>query len=657
MPYSDAPISRDTTTRCSYNESLEARSTWSCYTGYTEVANGSGTSACTATPTITCPSCYTLNSSNQCVYETTNPSCYTCTGTEVSYNTSSYAVYSTPTLVGSTVKCSNLAPANLLTLTGYPSKWGLDGALDGQTSLCTAGGGNLLVCSLGAAIVAAIQASTDATLSSSLRDSSGFPLVLKERYTTPTTSYSCPAGFQCLTTGSSTTITSVIPCPRGFYCPFSVKIPSDPVQCPAGYYCIPSTQTTACSTSSGSTCAPGSMSPIECTTTGNYCEPGTTVAQGSVCPAGYYCPTRNEKFDCPMGTYSVNTGQTSKTSCITCDPGKYCPLHSSSQTSCTAGNYCPQGSGRQIPCPEGYYCADPAQPPVKCPESVYCPAGTATNYGLQCAQPTRPNAAYTACISCQVPRGAVYLNAAGCDTTLCGGHTMPDSTNSTCVPCTIASGSIWQGPSGCATTQCPVGAVSSASKASCAMASATPGSPTNTAQCIQGQEIDTVNGRSFVAIPRYSVTETPVYTMSMDIKVMNTHSSWRNIMSHGPDLTDEITGRMPAVFLAPTTNRIHIVHASRGYGNENIVTSFQAPLGTYFKLTWVVNASTLDTYIDKTKDASGSLSGKTFKWPKLSTQPWSWNSVGYPTNGSVYVKSVYFWNRALTSEEIQMLSF
>jgi len=125
------------------------------------------------------------------------------------------------------------------------------------------------------------------------------------------------------------------------------------------------------------------------------------------------------------------------------------------------------------------------------------------------------------------------------------------------------------------------------------------------------------------------------------------------------------TTRRPAIFItgndvAPP-NRIHVVHGATEDDNKNIITTFAATPGTYFTLTLVVSSGTLTTYINGTADASGTATA-TFTWNDAA-QPWRWNaylaqlpSRAENTSGSVKVKNVYWFNKALTAAEAGTLA-
>lgn len=154
------------------------------------------------------------------------------------------------------------------------------------------------------------------------------------------------------------------------------------------------------------------------------------------------------------------------------------------------------------------------------------------------------------------------------------------------------------------------------------------------------------------------------YSCSMDVNIAQAGPSWRNIMNNGdPDWPPGTVSRRPAVFItgndAAPPNRIHIVHGSTEDQNRNIVTAFAATPGTYFNLTWVVDAGKLTTYINGRKDTAGTVNG-TFTW---GTNAWKWNAylTQYPqrrenTAGSVKVKNVYWFNKPLSDADVSTLT-
>lgn len=115
---------------------------------------------------------------------------------------------------------------------------------------------------------------------------------------------------------------------------------------------------------------------------------------GHYCPEGSSGPTK-----CSQGFYLNSTGNAQLSSCLRCEPGKfcdreglpipsgdcepkyYCPPQQISATpanfSCPQGHYCVGGLGAPEPCPSGTYQDLPGQSECKgCPERYFCNATT-----------------------------------------------------------------------------------------------------------------------------------------------------------------------------------------------------------------------------------------------------------------------------------------
>lgn len=182
-------------------------------------------------------------------------------------------------------------------------------------------------------------------------------------------------------------------------------------------------------------------------------------------------------------------------------------------------------------------------------------------------------------------------------------------------------------------------------------------------QSIQSAPFDTQAATTPFAKPPTGYSGTPNYTMSLDINVAETAPHWRNILAHQPANStgdwNSSNARKPSVYVtgsdAPPVNRIHIVHQAGVNDNTNIVTTFAATPGTYFNLTWVVSGGTLKAYINGILDSTGTVSGA-FTWSSPD-QPWTWMHPNYAANklGAITVANVYFWNTALTTDQIANL--
>jgi len=121
------------------------------------------------------------------------------------------------------------------------------------------------------------------------------------------------------------------------------------------------------------------------------------------CPAGKYCPSPREIYDCPTGSFcpvgTVHPLTCNISTLVTKYPqiimptkpttmyqsvymrgtvlgGNQCPGNATSpQTPCPAGYYCPDPSTILL-CPVGYYCKQGSLEPSKCPSLANCPEGS-----------------------------------------------------------------------------------------------------------------------------------------------------------------------------------------------------------------------------------------------------------------------------------------
>jgi Concanavalin A-like lectin/glucanases superfamily len=184
-------------------------------------------------------------------------------------------------------------------------------------------------------------------------------------------------------------------------------------------------------------------------------------------------------------------------------------------------------------------------------------------------------------------------------------------------------------------------------------------------QSIQSAPFDTQAATTAFTTSPTGYSGTPTYTMSLDINIEKTATSWRNIFAHQPtDSTGDggngnssIT-RKPSLYItglnSPPANRVQVVHQQAGSDNTSIVTKFAATPGTYFNLTWVVNGGVLKAYINGVLDSTVSAA---FTWPSPD-QPWTWMHANYAAykNGAITVANVYWWNSALTDAQVAQLA-
>jgi hypothetical protein len=148
--------------------------------------------------------------------------------------------------------------------------------------------------------------------------------------------------------------------------------------------------------------------------------------------------------------------------------------------------------------------------------------------------------------------------------------------------------------------------------------------------------------------------------MSLDINVLKElPGSWYCILSNNnkQDWPIDATVRRPMVILTGKEvtdvgpRKVHIVHSTGTNANEGIITEFTATIGTYFNLTFVVDKGTLITYINGIPDKKGKRSGA-FNW-SLTKDAWTWNHC--KTDLSIKVKNVYWFNKALTADEVTLI--
>ncbi|GIQ87851.1 hypothetical protein KIPB_009982, partial [Kipferlia bialata] len=216
----------------------------------------------------------------------------------------------------------------------------------------------------------------------------------------------CPAGAYCPDSAMET-YTS---CPEGNYCEGSTITPTE---CPVGTYRsdpggVDVDGCSACSGGKACTVTGLDTPDVDCQA-GYYCTSGaetmtpTDGVTGDVCPAGNYCPAGSSAPTvCPVGTWSPDTGNTKLEDCVTCSPGKYCPLTGMSNLDaydcsggyycsggsslqapladnggrCSIGNYCEAGSFEETACDAGSYSDEQGLAACKtCPAGYYCPAG------------------------------------------------------------------------------------------------------------------------------------------------------------------------------------------------------------------------------------------------------------------------------------------
>lgn len=166
------------------------------------------------------------------------------------------------------------------------------------------------------------------------------------------------------------------------------------------------------------------------------------------CPPGYYCNNGSRPVPCPPGYYH-NTGRIStKSQCLACPIGKYCPnttISGGVAPDCDAGYVCTGGSSMKkpdkpsmgYPCPAGYYCLAGTNAPLSCLPGSY-----------------QPNTGQSKCLSCSPGNMCPYQNM----TTVVpckAGYYCPDGTPAPCPKGTYGNNTGLSNITMC--TDCPAG--------------------------------------------------------------------------------------------------------------------------------------------------------------------------------------------------------
>ncbi|KAL4504213.1 hypothetical protein ABPG72_021051 [Tetrahymena utriculariae] len=221
------------------------------------------------------------------------------------------------------------------------------------------------------------------------------------------TCFDCNLGSYQLESGQ----TSCKSCPQGNKCPTTTE---PPIPCPPGTYRDVFSDRTKCfDCNLGSYQLESGQTGCKSCPQGNKC-PSTTEAP-IPCPPGTYRDVfsdRTKCFDCNLGSYQLENGQTG---CKSCPQGNKCPSTTEAPIPCPSGTYRDQFSDSTkcvdcnlgtyqvqsrstscISCPKGHMCPSTNQEPVGCPEGYYAQNTNQTTC-QQCEQGYKSNLDKTGC--------------------------------------------------------------------------------------------------------------------------------------------------------------------------------------------------------------------------------------------------------------------
>jgi hypothetical protein len=106
---------------------------------------------------------------------------------------------------------------------------------------------------------------------------------------------------------------------------------------------------------------------------GYLCAAGSESIRGDTqCPIDHFCKD-GDSTKCDAGTIGV-VGNSLKTECTDCPPGKICPNNSVGIIDCPAGKFCPGkhfNNASISDCTPGHYCPTGSKEQLKCKPGTY----------------------------------------------------------------------------------------------------------------------------------------------------------------------------------------------------------------------------------------------------------------------------------------------
>jgi hypothetical protein len=106
-----------------------------------------------------------------------------------------------------------------------------------------------------------------------------------------------------------------------------------------------------------------------------------------------------------------------------------------------------------------------------------------------------------------------------------------------------------------------------------------------------------------------------VYSLSMRIRLRNTHANWRNLLYYG--VADNVAGgdRSPGVWQTPGGTGVHFRHRSTKDGNAGIDALPLPALNTWYHVVVTVDGAAMRAYVDGVlKQTVALAAGDRFKW-------------------------------------------
>jgi hypothetical protein len=143
------------------------------------------------------------------------------------------------------------------------------------------------------------------------------------------------------------------------------------------------------------------------------------------------------------------------------------------------------------------------------------------------------------------------------------------------------------------------------------------------------------------------------YSISMFIKIEKTHNAWRNIFIRG----NSDGTRFPSIYIIPNTLKFHYRHGTNSDTNAGIDSTINGLIaGQYAHVVFLNDGNKLEVYINGIKDnvIYTKPTSSVFQWGN-SDQATSMMPPHNSVNGYVNMKELYWFNKVLSQDEINLL--